>query len=159
MSNRQGSPQPRTQALSPSSLPPNTKQHREGLLTPPIWSVEGSGTELWSASHTAGCRSGAPAMAPPPQVQPQATPSVSFPHKQGLSHDKRRWWSPAPGGRRAVSLLRGGETGFGAKEYIHVAKAGSWAFSVTPRLSPRNGSSGGQPLSRPKFRAHLTGWH
>lgn len=52
-----------------------------------------------------------------------------------------------------------GETGLGAREYIHVAKAGSWGFQCHTQAVPRNGSSGGQPLSRPESRAHLTGWH
>lgn len=37
-------------------------------------------------------------------------------------------------------------------------RQGAGAFSVTQAV-PRNGSSGGQPLSRPEFRAYLTGWH
>lgn len=44
-----------------------------------------------------------------------------------------------------MSLLKGGETGLGAKEYIHVAKAESWAFSVTPRLSPKMAAVGAAP--------------
>lgn len=38
-----------------------------------------------------------------------------------------------------------GETGLGAREYIHVAKAGSWGFQCHTQAVPRNGSSGGSP--------------
>lgn len=57
VSNRQGSPQPRTQVLSTASLTPNMKTRGgEGLLAPLLFGQWRG--QVWSASHTAGCRLG-----------------------------------------------------------------------------------------------------
>lgn len=142
---------------STSNLTPNTENNkeREGRCPSPIWSVEGSGAELCSASHRAGCGPGA--LTTPPQAQPQATPSVSFPHKQGLGHD-RRWCSPAPGeGLRPFS--EGVRRAWGPENTFMWQRQGARAFSVTPRLSPKMAAVGSSLSAGPEFRAHLTGRH
>lgn len=53
-----------------------------------------------------------------------------------------------------LALLGVGGTGLGAREYIHVAKAGSRGFSVAPRLSPEMAAVGAAPR-RSECRPHL----
>lgn len=90
---------------------------------------------------------------PPTTGSAPSHPSVPFPH---TSKD-----SAIIKGGGGLQLLEeglcpfsGGKMGLGAREYIHVAKAGSWAFSVTPRLSPK-WQQWGQPLNRPEVRPSL----
>lgn len=154
--------QPPAQDTGAFNLQPYTqhgKHQGEGLLTPlPFGQWRGPGTELWSASHTAGCRSGGSHLGPPPQVQPQATPSGSSPHTSKASAMIK--------GGGGLQLLEEGLCPFsegvrqawGPENTFMWQRQGAGAFSVTQAV-PRNGSSRGQPLSRPEFRAYLTGWH
>lgn len=135
--------QPPAQDTGAFNLQPYTQhgkhQGRGAANSSPIWSMEGPGTELWSASHTAGCTSGGSHQGLPPRPSTTGSaPSHSFrvlPHISKASAMIKGGGGPAPGGR-AVSLLRGGETGLGAREYIHVAKAGSWGFQCHPGCPP-----------------------
>lgn len=138
-------PPARTQALSTSSLTPNTKNIKE------------RGCSLLSHLVNGGVRYGAVVCFPhswllirgfsprgPPQVPPQATPSVSFPHKQGLGHDKRRG---------VLQLLEEGLSPFsegvrrawGPENTFMWQRQGAGAFSVTPRLSPEMAAVGVSP--------------
>lgn len=142
VSNRQGGPQPRTQALD-LQLTTNRTHPGEGLLALSIWSLEGQVQSCGLLSHSWLQIRGLPQWPHNHRFSPKPPFGVFPSHQQGLGHD-RGWCSPASGGR-AMSLLGGGEMGLGAREYIHVAKAGSWGFQCHTQAVPRNGSSGGSP--------------
>lgn len=69
---------------------------------------------------------------------------VSFPHKQGLGHDRRRWCSPAPG-EGLCPFSEGGRQALGPENTFMWQRQGAGAFSVTPRLSPEMAAVGGSP--------------
>lgn len=94
---------------------------------------------------TAGCRSGGSHNGPTTTGSAPSHPSVSFPHTSKDSAMTEVGVLQLLSGGRAMSLLGGGETGLGAREYIHVAKAGSWGFQCHTQAVPQNGSSGGSP--------------
>lgn len=130
---------------------------RGAARSPPIWSEAASSAGLWSASRTAGCRSGKiPTMAPPPQFSP-SHPSASPSHRQGLGRDK---------GGGVLQLLEEGLCLFseGARRAWGPENTFMWQRQgAEPAVShpgcPPKWQQWGQPLSRPDFRPHLTGWH
>lgn len=142
MSNRKGSPQPRTQALD-LQLHTQHRTSRRGVLALSIWSLEGQVQSCGLLSHSwlqiRGSHDG-------PTITGSAPshPSVSFPHTSKDSAMTERLVFSSFWRKGYVPSWRG-ETGLGAREYIHVAKAGSWGFQCHTQAVPRNGSSGGSP--------------
>lgn len=106
VSNRQGGPQPRTQALD-LQLIPNRTHPGEGLLALSIWSLEGQVQSCGLLSHSWLQIRGLPQWPHHHRFSPKPPFGVFPSHQQGLGHD-RGWCSPASFWRKGYVPSRRG---------------------------------------------------
>lgn len=103
----------------------------------------------WSTPHIASCRSGG-SLGTAPLLQ-ASTPSRLLLALQGPPAPHRNKDSVREAASQLLEELlhppplMGVRPGLGAKEYIHVARQGAGAFSITPRPSPKMAAVGEAP--------------
>lgn len=141
-------PPPRIQALSlsTSSLTPNRKniKEREGLLTPlPFGQWRGQVQSCGLLPTQLAAQEGAPTTAPHHRFSPK--PLLQCPSLTSKALAMMKGGGVLQLLEEGLCPFSGNMTGLGAREYIHVARQGAGAFSVTPRLAPEMAAVGGSP--------------